>query len=60
IITGLGSQTSKVSWWPPRDVFENSGYWLGYWSDRCEEWFQRHLLSIKSNKFQPKTKSQWK
>ncbi|TFK33351.1 hypothetical protein BDQ12DRAFT_442491 [Crucibulum laeve] len=50
----------QVYWWPPVDVFEESGYWPGYWSEIAERWFQNHLTKIRNDKFKPTTRKNWK
>ncbi|KAG1729430.1 hypothetical protein EDB19DRAFT_1583022, partial [Suillus lakei] len=36
----------KVSWWPRPQAWAASGLNVGFWSTRCEEWFQKHLDNI--------------
>ncbi|KAG2121584.1 hypothetical protein BD769DRAFT_1361306 [Suillus cothurnatus] len=36
----------KVSWWPRPQAWAASGLNVGFWSTRCEEWFQKRLDNI--------------
>ncbi|KAG1761291.1 hypothetical protein EDD22DRAFT_780036, partial [Suillus occidentalis] len=60
-----------VSWWPRPDAWNTSGLNVGFWSARCEDWFQgclgnlregvscmRHSLTKDANG--PMTSTQWK
>ncbi|KAG2084396.1 hypothetical protein BD769DRAFT_1374932, partial [Suillus cothurnatus] len=35
-----------VSWWPRPNTWDASGLNLGFWSARCEDWFQKCLDNI--------------
>lgn len=37
----------KVSWWPRPQAWAASGLNVGFWSTRCEEWFQKRLGNIR-------------
>jgi hypothetical protein len=36
-----------VSWWPRPNAWDASGLNLGFWSARCEDWFQKCLDNIR-------------
>ncbi|KAG2053383.1 hypothetical protein BDR06DRAFT_886092 [Suillus hirtellus] len=36
-----------VSWWPRPQAWAASGLNVGFWSSRCESWFQLHLGNIR-------------
>ncbi|KAG1843504.1 hypothetical protein C8R48DRAFT_562443, partial [Suillus tomentosus] len=36
-----------VSWWPRPNAWDASGLNVGFWSARCEDWFQRRLDNIR-------------
>lgn len=59
ISTGYGDQVSHLSWWPKHATWEKSQFNVGYWTRFAEEWFQRRLTEIRSNKAQCKTAAQW-
>ncbi|KIK42501.1 hypothetical protein CY34DRAFT_83476, partial [Suillus luteus UH-Slu-Lm8-n1] len=31
-----------LSWWPRPQAWAGSGLDVGFWSERCESWFQIH------------------
>ncbi|KAG1870015.1 hypothetical protein F4604DRAFT_1584129 [Suillus subluteus] len=37
----------KLSWWPGPQAWSGSGLDVGFWSARCESWFQTHLENIR-------------
>ena len=39
-----------MSWWPKENIWETSGFNVGYWSCQAERWFQGRLALIKSGK----------
>jgi hypothetical protein len=47
---GLGSkgQATELSWWPKASAWENSGLDVGYWSQDCENFYQRRLAEIRN------------
>ncbi|KAG1721117.1 hypothetical protein EDB19DRAFT_1646668, partial [Suillus lakei] len=38
--------TTVVSWWPRPNAWNASGLNVGFWSARCEDWFQTCLGNI--------------
>jgi hypothetical protein len=50
VFTGKGLQISDMSWWPKHSAWERSGADFGYWSAKCEEWFQTRLTEIRDGK----------
>lgn len=40
-----------LSWWPKQYTFMNSGAWLGYWSQDCEDWYQCRCAAIRAAYF---------
>ncbi|RDB18819.1 hypothetical protein Hypma_014528 [Hypsizygus marmoreus] len=53
-------QTSDLSWWPKPSVWEDSGLWVGYWSEDCEKWFQQRLAACHSGRADLKNATQWR
>ncbi|KAG2361871.1 hypothetical protein BDR07DRAFT_1286038, partial [Suillus spraguei] len=56
-----------VSWWPRPQAWAASGLNVGFWSSRCESWFQLRLGNIQQGRHKftndangPMTGSQWK
>ncbi|KAG2751383.1 hypothetical protein P692DRAFT_20727476 [Suillus brevipes Sb2] len=39
--------TKKLSWWPRPLAWAGSGLDVGFWSERCESWFQTRLENIR-------------
>ncbi|KAG2121669.1 hypothetical protein BD769DRAFT_1361176 [Suillus cothurnatus] len=37
----------KLSWWPRPQAWAGSGLDVGFWSSRCEDWFQKRLENIR-------------
>lgn len=56
---GVGDQLVELSWWPKHSTFKKSGLYLGYWSEQCEDWFQRRLADIRSSKGRQKSAKKW-
>ncbi|KAG2114200.1 uncharacterized protein F5147DRAFT_650017 [Suillus discolor] len=61
----------EVSWWPRPQAWAASGLNVGFWSTRCEEWFQKRLGNIREGVSRirntrvnddngPMTATQWK
>jgi hypothetical protein len=50
----------KVSWFPPPNIWDTCGYNVGQWTEECEKWFQGHVKSIHSGKFQPASSGEWR
>lgn len=46
--TSLPSQVEHVSWWPKQEVWYASELNVGYWSEACEDWYQKRLHAIRS------------
>ncbi|TDL13537.1 hypothetical protein BD410DRAFT_701897, partial [Rickenella mellea] len=44
-----GAVPQRESWWPRPNAWEGSGLNVGYWSETCEEWYQRRLAEIRSS-----------
>ncbi|KAI0083198.1 hypothetical protein BDY19DRAFT_900679 [Irpex rosettiformis] len=53
-------EASITSWWPSSEVWEDSGYALGYWSHGAEEWYQRRLKLIESGEASPLPSNGWR
>ena len=52
-------QTSDLSWWPKQTTFETSGLFFGYWTQTCEQWFQKRSADIVAHRADLKTAEQW-
>ncbi|KIK35123.1 hypothetical protein CY34DRAFT_96660 [Suillus luteus UH-Slu-Lm8-n1] len=63
--------SSIVSWWPRPNAWNASGLNVGFWSARCEDWFQGHLGNLREGVSRmrhsltkdangPMTSTQWK
>lgn len=44
---GDKAQAKELSWWPKASTWENSGLDVGYWSEDCEDFYQRRLEEIR-------------
>jgi len=58
--THIPQQTEDVSWWPRKEVWDQSELNVGYWSEGCEEWYQHHLLDIQEGKAGLMNSKEWK
>jgi hypothetical protein len=67
----LAHSIDVVSWWPRPSAWNGSGLNVGFWSARCEDWFQKRLANIRdgvsrtryastSDANGPMTATQWK
>jgi hypothetical protein len=59
VFTGKGLQTADMSWWPKQSAWERSGADFGYWSAKCEEWFQTRLTEIRDGKIGLRAAKHW-
>jgi hypothetical protein len=59
VYTGNGQQTSDSSWWPKQSTWMKSTLWPGYWTQICENWYQRRLDAILTCGATPLTASKW-
>jgi hypothetical protein len=50
----------KVSWFPPPNIWDTSGFSVGQWTHECEKWFQEHVSKIRSGTFQPLSSTDWR
>jgi hypothetical protein len=50
----------KVSWFPPPNIWNLSGFNVGHWTEECETWFQDHVSKIRSDRFQPLSSKAWR
>ncbi|KAI0083083.1 hypothetical protein BDY19DRAFT_998870 [Irpex rosettiformis] len=53
-------EASISSWWPSSEIWEDSGYGMGYWSHGAEEWYQRRLKLIESGEASPLPSNGWR
>lgn len=58
--THIARQTEDASWWPRKDVWDQSELNVGYWSERCEEWYQRRLSDIREGTGGLMNSTEWK
>lgn len=58
--TSFQNQVEHVSWWPKQDVWYKSELNVGYWSERCEDWYQQRLLDIRAGKAVMMNSRDWK
>lgn len=59
VTAGQGTNRSVFYWWPPQDIFINSGMWLGYWSVDAENWYQKCVKMYREGTGQPRTATKW-
>lgn len=59
ISTGVPNQQTTKSWWPSHHVWQKSGFFVGYWTRSCEEWFQKRQREILDGKATLHTAAQW-
>ncbi|KAI0337193.1 hypothetical protein BDW22DRAFT_1303692, partial [Trametopsis cervina] len=52
--------SNDVSWWPKENTWQESGMYVGYWTDVAEQWFQKRRSLIKEGGAQPLPASKWK
>jgi hypothetical protein len=52
-------RTSQSSWWPKQSTWIKSGFYVGYWTAQCEEWFQRRLNRILEGLEKPIPATKW-
>ncbi|KAH9920995.1 hypothetical protein B0H21DRAFT_844338 [Amylocystis lapponica] len=55
-----GHQTELASWWPRPSVWSGCGLDVGYWSQQCEEWFQKRLAHVRSGERSPIGSISWR
>jgi hypothetical protein len=39
-------QTAEMSWFPKHNVWAQSGYNVGQWTQECEDWFEKRMTEI--------------
>jgi hypothetical protein len=59
-INWIFSVAKRVSWFPPPNIWNLCGYSVGQWTGECERWFQDHVKSIHSGRFQPLSSKAWR
>ena len=59
-LTGRGSQTEDVSWWPKHSAWVKGGGYSGIWTPFQEQWFQRRLKGIYDGNVLPRNAKEWK
>ena len=60
LVQGRGTQTMDGSWWPKPRIFEKSGLFWGYWTPKCEAWFQGRLRDILAGNATVISGNQWR
>lgn len=60
VINLISPVLPKVSWFPPKNIWDLCGYSVGQWTEECEKWFQEHVGKIHSGTFQPLSPSAWR
>jgi hypothetical protein len=58
-----GKTTKQVTykwWWPPHSTWITGSYYVGYWTEQCERWYQDRLEAIKTGKARPLTRKEWR
>lgn len=55
----MRGQTADLSWWPKQTTFETSGLYFGYWTQTCEQWFQKRSVEIVEHRADLMTAEQW-
>ena len=51
---------SIKTWWPTESEWRKGGLNIGYWSERCEAWYQERLQKIMRGEAQPLTSPVWR
>ncbi|KAK7681744.1 hypothetical protein QCA50_015091 [Cerrena zonata] len=59
IFTGIGEQTTDVSWWPKENTWNASGFNCGHWTTQCEEWYRRRCEAIAAGVAFPRKPKEW-
>ncbi|KAI0070980.1 hypothetical protein K474DRAFT_1607687 [Panus rudis PR-1116 ss-1] len=54
------NQVADCSWWPRHSIWMASTYNVGYWTPKCERFFQSRLQAILENKGKLKNSSEWR
>ncbi|PFH50413.1 hypothetical protein AMATHDRAFT_145146 [Amanita thiersii Skay4041] len=54
-----GSQVASLSWWPQHELFMVSGLNVGYWTKKCENWYQERLRQINNGKLSILSVNNW-
>jgi hypothetical protein len=57
---GRSSTSKHVSWFPPPNIWNTSGLYVGQWTEECEKWFQDHVSKIRRGAFQPLSSKDWR
>lgn len=58
--SGSAEQITKVSWFPPPQVWEGSSYDSLEWTPKAEEVFQSVFVSARQGEFQPLSAKRWR
>lgn len=57
--TPSGERGAALSWWPRPGTFQCFGIWSGFWTPKCEEWYQTRLQEIREGRAVLKSRSSW-
>ncbi|KAG1799238.1 uncharacterized protein HD556DRAFT_1231448 [Suillus plorans] len=58
--TGIGDQTTILSWWPTPVLWSTSGLDVGYWTHSAKKMFQSRLTAIHEGQANLWTSRKWK
>ena len=53
-------QTSKSSWFPLDNTWNNSGFNVGHWNGECEAWYIEQRRQILNGEAQPRVSTSWR
>ena len=48
-----------MSWWPKHSAWVKSGLDIGFWTEGCEEWFQKRLQDIRAGDAKLRSAHEW-
>lgn len=51
---------AEQSWWPTAGKFDDSGLNVGFWTQKCEEWFTKRRDGILEETHRACTASNWR
>ncbi|KAJ6601703.1 hypothetical protein DFH09DRAFT_900127 [Mycena vulgaris] len=60
VATGIGNQTTTVSWWPRPAAIAVSGINVGWWTPMWEAWYQKPLEQVKNGDATLTAHDKWK
>ncbi|TCD60191.1 hypothetical protein EIP91_010596 [Steccherinum ochraceum] len=49
------SLPKHISWWPRPNIFQDSGFYTGYWTPFCEQWYQKRFASLADGSDHPRS-----